>query len=275
VVITWTNRLPSATLRRWQHIRFNLSSLEHVSLIASGVSFAYRKWRGSEVFSSFNWTVQPGQTTLLLGPNGAGKSTLLKLLSGYDRPRRGTISLDGDKSRAALFSHVGWMPQTVRPARGLTALEQLEYAAWVAGLDRAEARTIAAESLELVKLSGKAKTRATDLSGGQLRRLGLAQALLRRAPVLLLDEPTAGLDPAQALNFRHLLNGLDCPGGIVVSTHQVGDLADDVDRVAVLADGTIRFDGTVDEFLEYGNASGVASGSLADIFSHMVDGGLH
>jgi ABC-2 type transport system ATP-binding protein len=244
-------------------------------LEASGISFSYSRLRKRDVLSAFDWRIEPGQTTLLLGPNGAGKSTLLRLLSGYHRPQRGQVRYDGESSRAALFANVGWMPQVIHPAHGLTALEQLEYAAWIGGANRRSALAVARESLALVKLSDKASVRSAQLSGGQLRRLGLAQALVRRAPVLLLDEPTAGLDPAQAITFRSLLKDLDCPGGIVVSTHQVSDVADQVDRVVVLAEGRIAFDGTTNDFRTLGTSFGVSSGSLAEIFAHLVSGGLH
>jgi ABC-2 type transport system ATP-binding protein len=124
-----------------------------------------------------------------------------------------------------------------------------------------------------VDLEDKGDVRADRLSGGQLRRVGLAQAIVRRPPVLLLDEPTAGLDPAQSENFRHLLGRLDCPGGIVISTHQVGDLAEDVDRVMVLADGSVRFDGTPDELRTHGPQG--AEVSLVSAFTALVGGGRH
>jgi ABC-2 type transport system ATP-binding protein len=244
-------------------------------LRADGVDFSYSRRRRRSLFSSLDWAVTPGKTTLLLGPNGAGKSTLLKLLAGYERPTHGRVTYQGDSSRSGLFASVGWMPQHIEAARGLTAIEQLEYAAWVGGSSRKEARAISRSCLDLVQLSDKAGTRSTQLSGGQLRRLGLAQALVRRAPVLLLDEPTAGLDPAQSINFRSILRQVESPGGIVVSTHQVADIADDVDRVAVLTDGRFVFDGTVDEFRDYGTRIGACGDSLAGIFTQLVKGGLH
>ncbi|WP_194289022.1 MULTISPECIES: ABC transporter ATP-binding protein [unclassified Nocardioides] len=224
------------------------------------------------MFENLEWAVAPGQTTLLLGPNGAGKSTLLKLLSGFERPQRGSVALDGVTTRRALYEGVGWMPQDVQPARGLNVLEQIEYVAWLAGANPRDARSRAREALGAVDLEEKVAERADRLSGGQLRRLGLAQALVRQAPVLLLDEPTVGLDPAQALNFRALMRNLKAPGGVVISTHQVDDLAADVDRVVVLNDGTIRFDGTVEQFRALGTD---AASSMAEIFMQLIGGGRH
>lgn len=239
-------------------------------LTAEGVDFRYRR-RAAPVFDGLDWTVPEGCTTLLLGPNGAGKSTLLKLLAGLERPSAGRIAVAGRTGRMVLFEHVGWMPQDIQPVRGLTVQEQIEYSAWVAGAPRRECRVRAGAALEAVDLAELRSRRAAELSGGQLRRLGLAQTLARRTHVLLLDEPMAGLDPAQAALFREILRGLELPGGVVVSTHQVDELANDVDRVAVLDAGRFRFDGTVAEFRE----SQSAGASLAAAFAAMIGRGQH
>lgn len=87
-------------------------------LRATGLTFSYGRLRPHRVFSDLDWAVSPGETTLLLGPNGAGKSTLLKLLSGFEKPRAGRVTVDGAADRQALFSKVGWMPQDAQPGRG-------------------------------------------------------------------------------------------------------------------------------------------------------------
>lgn len=243
-------------------------------LKATGVSFAYRKRREASVFVDLDWAVTPNETTLLLGPNGAGKSTLLKLLAGFEQPQRGEVSLDGQSGRRALYGGVGWMPQDVQPARGLTVIEQVEYVAWLSGLSRRVARERSRESVEAVDLAAQRDVRADRLSGGQLRRLGLAQTLVRQASVLLLDEPTAGLDPAQALNFRALIKRIDAPGGLVISTHQVDELATEVDRIVVLHQGRFMFDGPVAAFRALGVTDG-SDHSLAQVFTELVGGGAH
>ncbi|TNC23463.1 ABC transporter ATP-binding protein [Mumia zhuanghuii] len=246
-----------------------------MTLTVSELAYAYGRFRPKRVFDSLHWTVPPGQRTLLLGPNGSGKSTLLKLMCGYLRPNRGTVAYDGESSRRRIHRHVAWMPQTITPIRGLSVVDQLEYASWAAGSPRKQCGELARDAIAAVRLEDQARARTTALSGGQLRRLGLAQALVRQGDVLLLDEPTAGLDPAQTLNFRQLLETIAPPGGLVVSTHQVTDLVGEFDRVAVLAEGTIRFDGTVDEFAQQGERSGMGSGGMEDIFTMIVQGGLH
>lgn len=241
-------------------------------LQANDVRFAYGSIRRRPVFDGLSWCVAPGVTTLLLGRNGAGKSTLLKLLAGQERTDSGSVTFNGSDERARLYARVGWMPQDIRAARGLSALEQVQYAAWVGGSPRREAESLATEALRLVRLSDRAGVRSSALSGGQLRRLGLAQACVRGGDVLLLDEPTAGLDPAQTLNFRRVLQGLDYPGGVVISTHQVADLSGHFDRVAVLSKGRVIFDDVVEAFAEHGKSLGVTSGSLAETFSRMIRG---
>lgn len=241
-------------------------------LAASQLRFGYRRRR--PVFNDLTWSVKPGSRTLLLGPNGAGKSTLLKLMSGQLRPKHGTVTFGDASSRRTLFRHVGWMPQHIEALRGFTVREQVEFAAWVGGRSAADARSAASEALPAVRLDERPDEPVAHLSGGQMRRLGLAQILARDSSVLLLDEPTAGLDPAQTINFREILRSIDAPGGIVISTHQVSDLINDVDRVAVLVDGDIRFDGTVEEFASQGSSSDDGE-SFAQIFVEFVNGGLH
>lgn len=143
------------------------------------------------------------------------------------------------------------MPQAIQPVPGLTVVEQVAYAGWLRGLSSAAARAEARHRVEAVGLADKAHVRASRLSGGQLRRVGLAAALMGDATTLLLDEPTAGLDPAQVSRFRDLIAGLDASLAVVVSTHDVADLDEIYDRVVVLHNGHIAFDGSPGEFLSY------------------------
>lgn len=214
--------------------------------------FRYRK-APRPVLDDFSWQVPAGRT-VLLGPNGAGKSTLLALGADALRPTRGRIRfgiLDPARraDRAAYRRAVGWMPQHVRALPGLTAQEQVAYAAWLKGLGKRQAWAGAAAALAGVGLTELAGRKTSTLSGGQLRRVGLAQVLAHAADVLLLDEPTVGLDPAQRARFRELLAALppECP--VVVSTHQVDDLTELFATVVVLADGAIRFAGPVATFM--------------------------
>jgi ABC-2 type transport system ATP-binding protein len=221
------------------------------SLEFANTSFSYR--RGSPpVMENLSWLVTPGRT-VLLGPNGAGKTTLLALGADALQPTSGQVLLGtlnprNRRDRALFRSAVGWMPQQARAIPGLSAREQVAYAGWLKGLSSNLAWTSALLALRSVDLESRAAEQTTRLSGGQLRRVGLAQAVVHAPQVLLLDEPTAGLDPAQRARFRELLANLPAQA-VVVSTHQVDDLSELFDRVVVLLDGRIHYSGSVADFL--------------------------
>lgn len=219
----------------------------------SEITFAYAT-RRAPVFDALTWEVPSGRT-VLLGPNGAGKSTLLAIAATAVRPARGSCEVAGicfgrggsNARRAAAV--VGWMPQSIEAVRGLRTLEQIAYAGWLRGLSRRDAQRAAVEALELVDLTTLADKPSYQLSGGQLRRLGLASALVHQPRQLLLDEPTAGLDPVQRERFREILNRVPDDCDVIVSTHQVDDLTDLYDNVAVMLRGRIWFADSVEAFM--------------------------
>ncbi|MCD0450229.1 ATP-binding cassette domain-containing protein [Actinocorallia sp. API 0066] len=199
-------------------------------------------------------------TTVLLGPNGAGKSTLLGLAASFHAPAAGKVSFMGvsageRRARSEYRRRVGWMPQHVAPVAGLTVREQVSYAGWLKGMSRRAAWDGALEALAAVGLGGLAERSAGRLSGGQLRRVGLAQALVHRAEALLLDEPTAGLDPRQRETFRDVLGQVAERAHLVVSTHQTEDLTALYASVVVLDRGRPVFTGPTDAFLRAGGGS--------------------
>lgn len=197
-------------------------------------------WRRVRALRGLTWDVERGKT-LLLGPNGAGKSTLLKVFCGITRPAAGLV-------RGLAPSRVGYMPQVVRPVHGLTVREQVAYCGWLAGLSRSAAEERAGQCLTEVRIEDLADRPSGALSGGQMRRLGVASALMSGSDVLLLDEPTAGLDPTQRRGLAQLLAGL--PQSIVVATHQIDDIDTTYDSVAVVTDGTVAFTGSVGDYLD-------------------------
>lgn len=197
-------------------------------------------WRRVRALRGLTWEVPAGRT-LLLGPNGAGKSTLLKVFCGIVRPSSGRIT-------GLTPSQVGYMPQVVRPVHGLTIHEQVAYAGWLAGLPRATTEARARDALVDVGLGDLADRPSGAVSGGQMRRVGVAEALMSDGDLLVLDEPTAGLDPTQRRNLADLLVRL--PRSVVVATHQIEDIDSTYDNVAVVFDGTVRFSGSVDDYLD-------------------------
>ncbi|MFF4824572.1 ATP-binding cassette domain-containing protein [Streptomyces sp. NPDC001312] len=223
---------------------------------------AYRyKRRSRPVLTDFSYQFQDG-LTVLLGPNGAGKSTLLRLGASVIRPQSGRITCDTVASTTREYRRsVSWMPQEITAMAGLTAREQVAYSGWLKGMNRRDAWDRALDALARVGLRDRAGDRTKTLSGGQLRRVGVAAALVHDCRVLLLDEPTAGMDPTQRRVFRDLLTTAVDTGGlsVLMSTHDVADLADDADRITVLSQGRIHFDGTTHGFL--GNAPADTPGS--------------
>lgn len=258
-------------ISRWRHLPTGEGTM---ALSFESVSFGYGRSR-QPVLDRFSWQVPSGRT-VLLGPNGAGKSTLLALGADALRPASGRIrigALDPTKrTHRALFRRsVGWMPQHARAVPGLTVHEQVAYAGWLKGLSRSDAWTRANEALVRVGLSDLPEQKSATLSGGQLRRMGLAQVLVHEPVVMLLDEPTAGLDPAQRATFRDLIAGLPPDRPVVVSTHQVDDLTELFDQVVVIETGTVLFAGSVRAFMAL--APNAAPGRQAEAaYAQIVSG---
>lgn len=210
--------------------------------------------RGLPVLEGLSLSLGHG-ATVLLGPNGAGKSTLLGLAASALQPRSGHVRISGLDSRnrkdiKAYRRKVAWLPQQIKPIPGLRVREQVAHAGWLKGMTRVDAWNSSKEALNKVGLADLSTRRSTELSGGQKRRLGIAQALVHSAEIVLMDEPTAGLDPMQRATFRDLVGKLCSTVAVVVSTHQTEDLADIYQSVVVLGQGRVRHQGTVDSFLE-------------------------
>jgi len=190
----------------------------------------------------------------LLGPNGAGKTTMLRLLYTALPPSTGRVMVAGfdatesHASRIEARRRLGYCPQEVTFPRGMTAFGFLDYVAVLKEWKDADARHAEVRRvLDLVHLSERTVMKVSRLSGGQRRRLAIAQALIGAPDLLILDEPTTGLDPEQRASLRSLLSGL--AGTVLISTHQTEDVSALCDRVLVIDAGAIRFDGTVPELL--------------------------
>ncbi|MEU1148962.1 ATP-binding cassette domain-containing protein [Streptomyces sp. NPDC005863] len=226
----------------------------------------------------------PAGVTGLLGPNGAGKSTLLSLLSTARRPQTGAITLLGEENPGrARVRHVrqriGVLPQSFGFYPRFTVLEFTEYAAWLRKVPAARRRERAVEALRLVQMEKHAGSRMGALSGGMLRRVGIAQAMVNEPSLVLLDEPTVGLDPAQRVGFRSIVQELGDRCAVVMSTHLAEDVAHVCDRVAVLLEGAVRFTGTVAELCALPPAAtvdGAGTGTGPDVDGAAVEAGyLH
>src|ERR1700735_640307 len=188
--------------------------------------------------------------TGLLGPNGAGKTTLLSVLATVNEPDAGRVSVFGlnpqDRAeRVEIRRRLGYLPQELGYHRHFTVAAFLDYVAILKEItDRRRRAEEVARGAAAAGLERRASTRIRTLSGGMRQRLGIAQALLGQPELLILDEPTAGLDPEQRLRFRELLSDLPGDPVIVLSTHQADDIAAICPQVVVLLQGRVHFAGT-------------------------------
>src|SRR6476659_11377870 len=214
-------------------------------------SVTYRYKRGHEAVSNLDLKLGPGILGLL-GPNGAGKSTLMRILATLAKPSAGKVSWNGEDTSTRpdpLRAALGYLPQDFGVYPALSAREFLDFLAAVKGLSGAKARARVDECLAMVGLSDDADRRLGDFSGGMRQRVGIAQALLNDPKLLIVDEPTVGLDPEERMRFRHLLTDLAGQRLVILSTHIVSDVEASATALAVMSKGQLRFHGTPEQLL--------------------------
>ncbi|MCE3200235.1 ABC transporter ATP-binding protein [Paenibacillus sonchi] len=184
----------------------------------------------------------------LLGPNGAGKTTLMRLLATLLEPTSGQVEIGGisltDKSQIRRI--VGYLPQEFAFYPGMSVLEAMDYLALLSGVKgRAERKRRIDHLLELVNLTEQRRTKVKALSGGMKRRLGVAQAMIHEPKLLIVDEPTAGLDPEERIRFRRLLSKFAEGRIVLLSTHVVEDVESTCEQMTVLHKGSLRYHGRI------------------------------
>jgi ABC-2 type transport system ATP-binding protein len=199
----------------------------------------------------------------LLGPNGAGKTSLLRMMATVIPPSSGQLRLLGrdpgdHRQRRQIRRRLGYLPQNLGFYPGFTVVEFVEYFALLKEMPAAEVPQAVAAAVERVGLGDKAKAKLRTLSGGMLRRVGIAQAIVNEPELLLLDEPTAGLDPEQRVAFRALLRDLGQRGTVVVSTHLVEDVGVACNQVGLMDQGKIIFQGAPAELTARGEGTDAA-----------------
>jgi ABC-type multidrug transport system ATPase subunit len=217
-----------------------------------------------------NLDIGPGMFGLL-GPNGAGKTTLMRILAGIVHPTVGSIRIAGndlgtEAGKRATKAILGYLPQELGMYPELTAAQLVDYMAILKGLhDRVQRRKRVREVLEMVALHDVADRRIKSFSGGMKRRVGIAQALVNDPRLLIVDEPTAGLDPEERIRFRNLLVSLAGDRTVILSTHIVEDIGQTCRDLAVLGRGRVLFRGSPAEL------AGIAQGHVWTVTRPRLD----
>lgn len=187
----------------------------------------------------------------LLGKNGAGKSTLMRCLTTLLVPTEGTINICGinvtPENYERIKTIIGYLPQELGLYPNMTVEDSLDYMGILSGLDKKTRKERIDNLLELTNLKPHAKKKNKQLSGGMKRRVGLVQAMLNMPKVLIVDEPTAGLDPEERINIRNLLTQLSKDRIVILSTHVVEDIAATCKKICIMDSGSAIYKGTVEE----------------------------
>lgn len=217
------------------------------------ISHLAKSYGSFHAIEGISLTIRQGMYGLL-GPNGAGKTTLMRILSTALPATAGSVTIGGNRlgrDDPAIRATLGYLPQEFGIYKQLTGYEYLDYAATMKGITNSRRRKEAVGTvLELVNMTDKAKERAGRYSGGMKQRIGIAAALLGSPRLVIVDEPTAGLDPEERLRLRSLLSGLSADRIVILSTHVVADIADTCGQLAVLKRGRLVYEGSRERLLD-------------------------
>ncbi len=231
-----------------------------------------KTYGGFTAVSHLNMHIRKGSVYGFLGPNGAGKSTTMKMFLGLTRPTEGSFQIDGKTypaDRISILKEVGSFIEAPAFYGSLTGEENLDIIRRILGLPRSSVQ----DALELVGLSQFRKRPAKKYSLGMKQRLGLAGALIGRPPILILDEPTNGLDPAGIHEIRTLIKSLprqfDCT--VLVSSHLLSEVELMADEIGILNHGRLLFEGTMDELRSSAHEAGFPTDNLEETFLAMID----
>lgn len=202
-----------------------------------------------------SFTISQGEVIGLLGPNGAGKTTIMKMMCGYLEPSSGSVTINGidvGQDTKLAQSFIGYLPENLPVYPEMTVVSYLEYAAGLRGVAAEHQAAEIRRVLDATDLRGRAMDKIGSLSRGLKQRVGVAQALLGSPKVLVLDEPTNGLDPTQTLQMRELIRKLSETSTVIVSTHILSEVEAMCDRVLMVRSGKLVLDSRLDELTEAG-----------------------
>ena len=231
-----------------------------------------KKYKSFVAVNDVTLHIRKGSLYGFLGPNGAGKSTTMKMLLGLTAPTNGSFTIDGKHfptDRIAILKEVGSFIESPSFYANLTGKENLDIIRRILGLPQSTVD----DALELVGLSEFGNRLAKKYSLGMKQRLGLAGALLGRPPILILDEPTNGLDPSGIHEIRNLIKSLpdlyDCT--VLISSHMLSEIELIADDIGILNHGRLLFEGSLDDLRQHALQSGFATDNLEDMFLSMVE----
>ena len=231
-----------------------------------------KKYKDFVAVNDISLHIPKGSIYGFLGPNGAGKSTTMKMLLGLTAPTKGSFTIDGKRfpvDRLAILKEVGSFIESPSFYANLTGRENLDIIRRILGLHKSAVE----DALEIVGLAEFGDRLAKKYSLGMKQRLGLAGALLGRPPILILDEPTNGLDPSGIHEIRNLIKSLpelyDCT--VLISSHMLSEIELIADDIGILNHGRLLFEGSLDDLRRYALQSGFATDNLEDMFLSMVD----
>lgn len=211
-----------------------------------------KRYGDLKAVSDLNFNIETGEIVGLLGQNGAGKTTCMKMITGYLEPSAGTVTIDGldvITQRTQVQSLVGYLPENAPLYPEMRVEEYLGFIAELRGLRGQKGRVAINEALEATGLTLRRKQDIATLSKGYKQRVGLAQAIIHKPSILILDEPTNGLDPVQIQEIRTLIKSLAKDTTILLSTHILSEIEAVCDRVVILIDGELANDSTLEDLL--------------------------
>ena len=233
------------------------------------VSHLTRLYGARAAVKDLSFTVEDGQICGLLGPNGAGKSTIMNILTGYLAPSGGTVTVCGHplpEEAEAAKACVGYLPETPPLYPEMTVEEYLRFAAALKGVRRARRAGEAARAARRTGLEDVMPRLIRNLSKGYRQRVGIAQALLGSPQLIILDEPTAGLDPAQVIEVRRLIRELGRSHTVILSSHILSEVQAVCTQVLILSQGRLAAGGSLEELTAGGR-------SLEELFLELTGGG--
>ena len=221
------------------------------------VSHLTRMYGARAAVKDLSFTVEDGQIYGLLGPNGAGKSTIMNILAGYLAATSGTVTVCGHplpEEAAAARACIGYLPETPPLYPEMTVEEYLRFAAALKGVRRGERAAQVEQAARRTGLAGVMPRLICNLSKGYRQRVGIAQALLGSPSIIILDEPTVGLDPAQVTGIRRLIQQLGHKHTVILSSHILSEVQAVCSRVLILSHGVLAADGTLEELTAGGRS---------------------